>query len=166
MRVCFPLSLTIDCALLPHRADEVRGQRVVDHLQPGIDGHGVIGGAILPQQVLKDEDRHIRATFTLRTKSLRTLCRQTRKPLFRSNSGIPYPYIEIATSTVNGAASSAQWWHRAVDCHVSGKSPQTASPDSIRFDSLLVVLRNFSSLHRSHLQIRTRHPQGAKRTSC
>ena len=39
--------------------DEVRGQRVVHHLQPGVDGHRVVGGAILPQQVLQDEDRDV-----------------------------------------------------------------------------------------------------------
>ena len=39
--------------------DEVRGERVVDHPQPGVDGGGVVGGAVLPEQVLQDEDRDV-----------------------------------------------------------------------------------------------------------
>ena len=39
--------------------DEVRGDRGVDHPQPGVDGGGVVGGAILAEQVLQDEDRHV-----------------------------------------------------------------------------------------------------------
>ena len=40
-------------------ADEVRGQRVVHHLQSSIDGRYVVGGAVFPQQVFKDEDRDV-----------------------------------------------------------------------------------------------------------
>ncbi len=39
--------------------DEVGRQGVVDHLQTGVDGDGIIGGAVFPQQVLQDEDRDV-----------------------------------------------------------------------------------------------------------
>lgn len=40
----------------PH---EVRRQRGVDHPHPGVDGHRVVGGAELPEQVFEDENRHV-----------------------------------------------------------------------------------------------------------
>jgi hypothetical protein len=46
-------------------------------------------------------------TFTLRTKSLRTTLPANTEAAFRSSAGIDYPHIEMATSIVSGAASSA-----------------------------------------------------------
>ena len=39
--------------------DEVRGERVVDHPQPGVDGGRVVGRTVLAEQVLQDEDRDV-----------------------------------------------------------------------------------------------------------
>ena len=39
--------------------DEVRGERVVDHPQPGIDCRLVVGCTVLAEQVLQDEDGHV-----------------------------------------------------------------------------------------------------------
>ena len=41
------------------RSHKVLGESRVDDSHPGFDGHGLIGRAILPQQVLKDEDRDV-----------------------------------------------------------------------------------------------------------
>ena len=45
--------------------DEVRGDRGVDDPQPGVDGGGIVGGAILPEQVFQDEDRDVRTDLDL-----------------------------------------------------------------------------------------------------
>ena len=60
MSVCLPLSLTSDWTLFASsgrtKFEEMRG---VDHPQPGVDGGGVVGRTVLPEQVLQDEDRHV-----------------------------------------------------------------------------------------------------------
>ena len=60
MRVCLPFSLTSDWALFASSGrTKFAAERVVDDLQPGVDGGRVVGGAVLPEQVLEDEDRHV-----------------------------------------------------------------------------------------------------------
>ena len=66
MKVWRPLLLHLALRLLGLvRADVVVGQRVVDDLQAHLDGHLVRRRAVLPEQVLQDEDGHVRADLHL-----------------------------------------------------------------------------------------------------
>ena len=61
-------ALVLDLALGLHRlvgADVVVGQRVVDDLQAHLDRHSVRRGAVLAEQELEDEDRHVGADLDL-----------------------------------------------------------------------------------------------------
>jgi hypothetical protein len=47
------------------RADKILADRVVDHAEPGLDRVRVVGGAVLPEQVLEYINRDVRADLDL-----------------------------------------------------------------------------------------------------
>jgi len=138
----------------------------VDHLQTGLNGNGVIGGAILPQQVLKDEDRTLAPTFTLRTKSCERLCPQIRKLLF--------DLLRHCLSSHRNSDIHRQWTfqflprgrHRAVDSTVFWET----SSDSITVTYSFNFACRYPSILQLHLAVASSKPvrgaHGAKRTSC
>ncbi len=88
--------------------DEVRGQRVVDDPQPGVDSGGVVGGAVFPQEVLKDEDRDVGPDLHLAHQVLADhLARKHRgRLLIQLRHGFT-TYIDTATSILSRLLSSA-----------------------------------------------------------
>ena len=150
--------------------DEVRRQRVVDHPQPGVDGRRVVGGTVLAQQVLQDEDRDVGPDLHLADQVLADhFAREDRRRfLIELRHGSP-PYIEMATSICRGSPVLPRWWRRA------GTTPTVFwetllqrhhHGDGVRFDPLAVTLRNLQlSRRRWHPRSRTRHSPATRRTS-
>ncbi len=60
-----------------------------------------------PSRYSRTKTGTLAPTFTLRTRSLRTTLPANTDVAFWSSSGMASPYIEMATSIVSGAASSA-----------------------------------------------------------
>src|SRR5437588_6198189 len=89
MRVCFPLSLTIDCALLASSGRTKFEESVLlTTFSPASMATGSLVAQYFPSRYSRTKTGTLAPTFTLRTKSLRTTLPANKEAAFLSSSGM------------------------------------------------------------------------------
>src|SRR5260370_32587821 len=137
MKVCFPLSLTIDCALLASSGrTKFEDNVLLTTFLPASMATGSSVAQYFDSRYSRTKTGTLGPTFALRTKSLRTTFPAKTEVAFRSSSGMYQPHIEIATSTVRLVASSAP---------VAASSKQT-STDFWEISSEIITVTVFGSI--------------------
>src|ERR1039458_5253688 len=113
MSVCFPLSLTIDCALLASSGGtKFEASVLLTTFSPASIATGSSVAQYFPSRYSRTKTGTLAPTFTLRTKSLRTTLPANTEVAFLSSSD-----MVIFTSRLQHRSSASrvqlQWWHRA-----------------------------------------------------
>src|SRR6201993_4638885 len=91
MRVCFPLSLIIDCALFASSGrTKFEDSVLLTTLNPASIATGSSVAQYFPSRYSRTKTGTLAPTFTLRTKSLRTTFPANTEAAFRSSSGIRF----------------------------------------------------------------------------